>query len=172
MYRWIVYLHVFAAFAFMLVHGVYATVMWKLRAEADPERSLTLFNAVPSLRLQRFLLALVVITGLIAGLIRPWWSQGWAWGLIRSWWREGWMWTSLVLLIVITIVMRRYGAGYFTLVSRAAMRAIEERKSASALSADPDKFAAARATWHPIGLTVLGMAGLALILWLMMFKPF
>jgi hypothetical protein len=26
--------------------------------------------------------------------------------------------------------------------------------------------------WHPVGMTVIGLGGLAVILWLMVFKPF
>jgi len=160
MYRWIVFLHVFSAFAWLLVHGVYAAVMLKFRGEADPERSLTFFNALPnSMRLGRFLLALVVIIGLIAGFM-------------QTWWKQGWMWAAVALLAVISIVMNRYGAGYFDVIEKAAMRAVEQRKNQSAPPTDPDAFAAARVAWRPIGMTVVGLVGLAVILWLMMFKPF
>jgi hypothetical protein len=67
--------------------------------------------------------------------------------------------------------MRRWGAGYYTLIEEAATRALAERYSENAAAA-LDGFAAARAAWHPIGVTVIGIAGIAVILWLMMFKPF
>ena len=63
-------------------------------------------------------------------------------------------------------------AGYFDIIEKAAMRAVEQRKNQSAPPTDPDAFAAARVAWHPIGMTVVGLVGLAVILWLMMFKPF
>lgn len=155
MYRWVVFMHLFATFAFLLAHGVQAAVMLKFRREADPERSLALFNVLPSLHLLRILVALGVITGLVAGFM-------------TNWWRQGWMWASLVVLVVITVLMSRYGSGYFGLIQQAAARAIEEGKGGPAL----DEFTAVRGAWHPIGMTVFGMVGLAIILWLMMFKPF
>ena len=155
MYSWIVFLHVFSAFVYMLAHGVQAAVMLKLRSEADPERSLTLFNALNGTRLQRITLALVMVTGLVAGFQRPWW-------------RHGWMWTALAMLVVITVLMRLYGAGYYTLVSGAARRAIAEQKTQESMEA----FLAARTSWHAIGVAIIGIGGLAVIVWLMMFKPF
>jgi len=155
MYPWIVFLHVFSAFVYMLAHGVQAAVMLKLRSEADPERSLTLFNVLDGTRVQRFTLALVVVTGLVAGFLRPWW-------------RHGWMWTALALLVVITVLMRQFGGGYYDLVQGAAKRAVAEQQSQESLEA----FAAARASWYPIGVTVIGIGGLAAIVWLMVLKPF
>ena len=155
MYRWVVFMHLFATFAFLLAHGVQAAVMLKFRREADPEHSLALFNVLPSLHLLRLLTALIVITGLVAGFT-------------VNWWRQGWMWVSLAILVAIAVLMSRYGSGYFTLIADAASRAVEAGKRGPAL----DEFAAVRGAWHPIGMTVFGMVGLAIILWLMMFKPF
>ncbi len=158
MYAWVVFLHVLAALVFMLAHGGQAAVMLRFRGEADPERSLALFNAVPDLLVLRVLLAVVVISGLLAGAM-----GGWLTG--------GWMWASLIVLGAVTPAMRRWGAGYYTLIEEAATRAIAECDSENAAAA-LDGFAAARVAWHPIGVTVIGIAGIAVILWLMMFKPF
>ncbi|MFQ5945110.1 MAG: hypothetical protein ACE5NC_02540 [Anaerolineae bacterium] len=155
MYGWLVFLHMFSVFVFLLVHGGGAAVMLKLRSEEDPEAGLALFNILPNVSLLRFLLALVIVTGLIPGFM-------------LDWWREGWMWASLVVLALIALVHWRYGSGYLGSFVGAAERAIGEKNSKSAL----EDFAAVRATWHPIGVTAIGTAGLAIILWLMMFKPF
>jgi hypothetical protein len=154
MYRWIIFLHQFAVLAFMIAHGVQAAVMLRMRAEADPSRNLALFAVLPSLRLLRLLLAAVIVTGLISGFMLPWWQQGW-------------VWASLVLLAVITLAMRQFGSGYFSSVARAASRALTETNQPSL-----DAFAVARGTWHPLGTTAIGMGGIAIILWLMMVKPF
>ncbi|MCZ7545963.1 MAG: hypothetical protein M5R40_21660 [Anaerolineae bacterium] len=155
MYRWVVFMHIAATFGFLLAHGVQAAVMLKFRVEADPERSLTLFNVLPRLRLVRLTTVLIVITGLIAGFM-------------LNWWRQGWLWASLALLIVITVLMARYGSGYFGMIAGSAARAVEAGKRGP----DMDAFNAARTAWHPIGMTVVGVGGFAVILWLMMFKPF
>lgn len=155
MYRWVVFLHMLAVFVFLLVHGGAAAVMLRLRSEEDPESGLALFNILPTVGWLRLMLAVVLITGLIPGFM-------------VDWWRQGWMWASLVVLAAIAFVHWRYGSGYLGLFVEAANRAIGEKSNSSAL----DEFAAARATWHPIGVMVVGVVGLAIILWLMMFKPF
>ena len=159
MYQWIVFAHVASVLAFMLAHGIHVTVMWAMRREPDPERAMTFFNDLPVATGLRILLALVVATGAIAGFM-------------GSWWGSGWIWASLILLIVIAVAMWRYGGGYFGLVEQAAMAAIAARDTDPANGAPQAAFDVARRSWHTIGMTVLGLGGVAVILWLMMFKPF
>ena len=159
MYAWVVFLHVAAVMAFMLAHGVHVTAMWAFRREADPERALTFFNDLPTATGLRVLLAAVVISGAIAGLM-------------GSWWGSGWIWTSLLLLAVIAVAMWRFGGGYFGLVQEAAEAAIAARAE-NPSNPDPQAaYDAARSSWHTYGMSVIGLGGLAVILWLMMFKPF
>jgi hypothetical protein len=158
-YPWIVYLHLFAAFVYMLVHGVEAAVMWHFSREADPERSLTFFNSLPRLTLLRVVFAWLVISGLVAGFMVPWW-------------RQGWMWTSLAILIVMGVLMNRFGNAYFNQIARTAGGAIHEKNHETNAHTGLEAFHKARRSWHPPGVTVIGLVGLGLILWLMMFKPF
>lgn len=156
---WLVLTHVAAVLGLMLAHGVHATVMWKFRREPDPEIAMTFFRVVPRATLVRVLLAIVVLTGAAAGFA-------------RNRWGEGWIWTSLVLLAVITEVMRRWGGGYFGLIETAAEKAIAARAddpSGSAWQADYDT---ARLSWHVGGMSAIGLVGILVILWLMMFTPF
>lgn len=159
MYNWLVFLHVFFAFCFMLAHGVHATAMLAFRAEKDPERSLTFFNIIPQINMVRNLTLLMGIPGLIAAFITPWW-------------RQGWVWVSVVVFIVIAFVMYYYGAGYFGLIEDAATQAVEAKKNNENVEAALKRFEEIRTAPHPIIVSVVGMAGLALILWLMRFKPF
>jgi hypothetical protein len=159
MYPWIVFVHVASVLAFMLAHGIHVTVMWAMRAEPDPERSMTFFNDLPKATGLRVLLALVVVTGATAGFMGSWWSSGW-------------IWASLALLAVIAVGMWRFGGEYFSLVEEAALAAIAARNTNPANAAPQAAFDAARRSWHTIGMSILGLGGLAVILWLMMFKPF
>ncbi|MEP6681496.1 MAG: hypothetical protein ABJB65_08460 [Chloroflexota bacterium] len=122
-----------------------------------PEKVFAMFEALPDLTLIRILLGFVVATGLLAGALGPWWDRAW-------------FWLAILILLIITLAMRRWGAGYYELVENAATGARAERQ------ADPSgaraRFAAARNSWEPIGMTVVGVGGLAIILWLMIFKPF
>lgn len=160
--RWVLFLHLAAVLGFMLAHGVQVTVMWRIRAEPDPEKMEWLFHPMPSTRLLQVLLAAIVLTGGVSAIVAPWW-------------RQWWVWISLALLVAITWVMRRYGGGYFGLIETPTMELIEAAKSgadAAGLAAKRAAYDAARLSPHPFIVTVVGLGGLAVILWLMVFKPF
>ena len=159
MYQWVVFVHVGSVLAFMLAHGVHVTAMWAMRREPDPERMLTFFNIVPTATVLRLLLALVVLSGALAGFMGSWWSRGW-------------IWTSLALLAAIALAMWRYGGGYFGQLQEAAEAAIEARTHDRSNPAPQAAYDAARRSWQTVAMTVLGLGGVAVILWLMMFKPF
>jgi hypothetical protein len=159
MYLWLVFLRVLTGFAYILAHGVQAGVMWQLRGEAEPERSLVLISAMPRLTLLRIILVLLLATGLITGFMVPWW-------------RQGWMWAAIGVLAIVGFLMNRFGNAYFDLLVVSARRAVEDQKNILADSSSLEAFHATRAAWHPWGVTIIGLVGLAVILWLMMFKPF
>ena len=159
MYNWLVFLQVFFGFSFMLAHGVHAAAILAFRNEKDPERALTFFNIVPELGLVRYLTVLMGLSGFIAAFITPWW-------------RHGWVWTSVAVFFIISFVMYKYGAGYFGLIERAAERLIEARKTNTDFEAALKAFEEARTARHPIIVSITGLVGLAIILWLMRFKPF
>ena len=159
MLEWVVVLHVAAVLAFMLAHGVHVAAMWAMRAEPDPERALTMFNPVPSATTLRVLLAVIVASGVLAGFM-------------GSWWDRGWIWTSLGLLLGISVFMWRFGGGFYGLLQAAAEQAVAARTSGAPDPQAQAAFDAVRGGWHTVGVSVVGLGGLAIILWLMMFKPF
>lgn len=160
--RWVLFLHLAAVLGFMLAHGVHVTVMWRIRAEPEPERIEWLFHPLPSTRLVQALTVAIVATGVIGGIVVPYW-------------RQWWMWLSLALLVAITWVMRRYGGGYFGLIETPTTELIEAAKSGAdgaELAAKRAAYDAARLSPHPFIVTIVGLGGLGVILWLMVFKPF
>ena len=159
MYAWVVFLHVAAVLAFMLAHGIHVTAMWAMRREPDPERMLTFFNDLPRPTGLRVLLTVVVLSGAIAGFT-------------GSWWGSGWIWTSLALLVAIAVVMWRLGGEFYSLMEEAAVAAIAARAADSSNPAPQAAYNAARRSWQTPALSVTGLGGVAIILWLMMFKPF
>lgn len=80
MYRWIVFLHVLGAFAFVMAHGASANVAFKLRRETSRERIAALLD-LSTAYFSRMYLALLVIalTGIGLGFSGNWWGQGWIW---------------------------------------------------------------------------------------------
>ncbi|MEX1156772.1 MAG: hypothetical protein WED12_06345 [Chloroflexota bacterium] len=159
MKEWVVFLHVASVLAFMLAHGVHISAMWAMRAEPDPERMLTFFNIVPTVRSLRALLGAVIATGVAAGFLAESWDQLW-------------IWASLLLLAGISVVMWLFGGTYYGLMQQAAEAAVAARSAEPPDPAPQAAYDAVRGSWHTVGVSAVGVAGLALILWLMMFKPF
>jgi hypothetical protein len=159
MYQWTVFLHVFLAFVFMLMHGVTAAVMLMFRKESSPERSLTFFDLLPTSNLARVITGLMGVTGFLAAFL-------------TTWWRQGWVWASLVVFLIIAWVMYKYGTGYYVMIYEAANRVVEARKTNTDIADSLQKFNQARNAPHPMIVSSVGIGGLAILLWLMRFKPF
>jgi len=159
MYNWLVFLHILFAFLFMLAHGVHAAAMLKFRGEPDPERSLTFFNLVPPPTLIRWLTVLLGLPAVLAAYLAGWLTHAWVWG-------------SFVIFAIISWVMFQYGAGYYTIIEGAATRLIEARKAGSDVQAAQGAYDAARNAPNAMVVSVVGLLGLAIIVWLMRFKPF
>jgi hypothetical protein len=160
---WMKYLHVLSVLAFLMAHGASAAVMFRVRDEREPARLHALLDLSPAVSgAMAITLLLILITGIISGFV-------------GSWWGHGWIWTSLVLLIAITFVMSFMGRLYFDRVRRAIGVATEEdkKKKIAAPPALPvDQLQAVINSGRPMVLAVVGLGGLAVITWLMVFKPF
>lgn len=159
MYNWLVWLHVLFSLLLMLTHGVHAAAMLAFRKERDPERSLTFFNIVPDIRYVRYVTVLMALPGLAAAFVLPWWKQGWPWA-------------SAGIFVVVSVVMYQYGAGYFGLIQEAAEGLIAAQKAGKGIEEARGRFEAARTAPHTLVVSIVGIVGLAAILWLMRFKPF
>ncbi|MBP6017134.1 MAG: hypothetical protein KA586_10480 [Candidatus Promineofilum sp.] len=165
MYPWIVYIHVLATFAFLLTHGVSSVVTLRLRGQRDPAlaRAWMLIyydNGIYYGALYSSLLVLL-LTGIVSAFMGKWWGHAW-------------VWLSLALLIGIIISMTFIGAMHYTKVRKAlGMPYLERWKPQPAIDpAPPEEIAALLANSPAITLAVIGFGGIAVILWLMMFKPF
>ena len=162
MYRWIVFLHVLGAFAFMMAHGASANVAFKLRRKTSRERIAALLD-LSTAYLSGMYLALLVI--LLAGI---------GLGFLGKWWGQGWIWLGLVLGFAKLFAMSVMPARAFTQLRKVAgLPYFEGMKSQPAVPpASPEEIAARAAAINPMPAAIVGFGGLALIVWLMMFKPF
>lgn len=162
MYPWLVYLHVIAVFGFLMAHGVSAAVALTLRRERDPRRlSALLALSGSAVGLMDGSILLLLITGIINGFIGHWWGRGW-------------IWASLVLLLAIAIYMSITATRYYHLVRKAIgepymLNYKPQPAAAPASSAELDVLLN---NPLPVILAAIGFAGLAVITWLMLFKPF
>lgn len=158
MVRWLLFLHVATVIAFALAHGVQVWVMWRQRQEADPERNLGFFEVLPSSTPLRVLAAAVVLTGLVQTAA-------------QSLWGRGWIWLSILVFAVIWVAMWRFGGAFYDAIETAGAQALEARGTSeeAATTAAWDR---ARRGPEPAILAIVGLGGFAVILWLMVFKPF
>jgi len=158
MYTWVVYLHVIAVFVFLIQHAVDILVTFKLRQQTEPDGIYTAYSFMlnNNTRNLRITYAAIIVTGATAGFITPWWKQGW-------------MWTALGVMILIWIIMSRFGPIYLTAVDTIAETAMKNKTDPTAL----EKFKIdLKARREPEIMASTSVIGLLIILWLMMFKPF
>jgi hypothetical protein len=154
-YTWWKFLHVAGVIAFVMFHGVSMMVALQLRTERDRARIATMTQlSGSSLRGMYVALLWLIVFGVIAGI------QG-------EWWNDGWFWISVGLLVVAIAEMSAVGRPYYERVKEA----IEVRPSGVPRRSDEELDEILRS---PIGLwnAVFGVAVLAAIAWLMIFKPF
>lgn len=160
MYQWLVFLHVLGVFGFLLAHGAAVAVSFSLRRERELARIRAWLDLSRSVSVVANVSLLVL---LVAGI---------AAGFMGGWWGRLWIWTALGLLILMAVSMSLLGSRPLNRL-RALAQASEKPEGALALSAVADERQAALLDGtHPALLTVIGGGGLALILWLMLFKPF
>ncbi len=164
MYNWMVYLHVLATLSFLIVHGVSSVVAWRLKSQRDPAtaRAWLEINANGAV-IAVFYGSLLVL--LIGGIIA---------GFMGDWWGQGWIWLSLALLIGIIVGMFYIGTRHYGRLRQAlGMPWFDGRKEHPASEPAPiEEIHALLAGSPALALTVIGFGGIAVILWLMMFKPF
>ena len=162
MYQWIVFVHILGIFGFLLAHGAAAAVAFKLRAERDDTRIRALLDLSRSVSM---ISSVALLTLLAAGV---------ALGFMGQWWGKGWIWTSLGLFLLIGVAMMALASRPFNRVRQMLQMAKAPAKASVAFegAALEKQVAATLGATHPLLLTLLSGVGLALILWLMMFKPF
>lgn len=163
MYPLLLFLHVFSTFGFLFAHGASAAVMFKVRGERDVPRLHALLDLSQALGGAMALTALLLfLTGLILGFMGGWWGRGW-------------IWVSLALFIAISVVMSVLGRPYLERIRTAiGIGSVEDRRKK--LAPPPalpfEALAAVLVSGRPMLVAVVGLVGLAVITWLMMFKPF
>jgi hypothetical protein len=154
-YTWWKFLHVAGVIAFVMFHGVSMMVALRVRKERDRGKiaAITQLSGSSLMGMYVSLLWLTVF-GVIAGI------QG-------TWWNDGWFWISIILLVVAVVEMSAVARPYYERVKEA----IEVRPSGVPRRSDEELEEILRS---PVGVwnTAFGIAVLAAIAWLMIFKPF
>ncbi len=159
---WIVFVHVLGVFLFLIFHGISVGVLFRIRKERDPERLRTLLD-----------FSMWGMTGMtIGGLV--WFVTGILAGFSGNYWTTGrlWIWVALVVALVIGGLMTPFARFYVDRVRRAV--GVDPKTGAvdQTMVLDPVAIDAAARSGNPLLVAAIGLGGLAILAWLMMFKPF
>ena len=162
LYPWIVFVHILGAFFFVLSHGVAAWASLQLDKERDPARVRALLDLM-STSLSGVYVGLIVL--LIGGI--------WA-GISGGHFARLWIWASLGLLILITVGMYAIATRYYAGLREAVgIRSQQTKKDApDPVPVGQPELEAILARNPSSALAGIGFGGLALIILLMVLKPF
>ena len=161
MHAWIVYLHVLGAFIFVSAHGASMVTAFRLRSQTDQARIAELLELSGlSIGLMYVGLLLLLGGGVVAGF------TGGHWG-------RAWIWVSLGLLVVVIVVMFAVATPFYGRMRAAAgLPRYADQAQKYKPPAEPSQLAELRTSPRPFILAAVGAIGLAVILGLMLFKPF
>lgn len=165
LYPWIVFVHVAAAFAFVLSHGVAVFAGFRVRQERDRARIAALLDlSTASLRLMYGALLVLVVAGLSAAGMGGWLGRLWPW-------------TSIGVLIVVAAAMDLIGTRHFLRLRQLVGASISPgRARRLAPAPDPEtaekELALRLRSGRPELLAAIGGGGLLIVIWLMVLKPF
>lgn len=162
MYEIVIFLHVVGVFVFLLAHGASNAVAFALRREQNMER------------VRGFLLLSPGTFGMMWGGLLLILLTGIAGGFLMNWWGYGWIWASLALLVAIIIAMSVYAEPYYSRLRKAAGLPYKIKGKLQPQEPPVGDAELARMLESPRAMysALIGWAGLLVILWLMMFKPF
>jgi hypothetical protein len=160
--RWLIFLHVLAALTFFLAHGTSAAMAFKIRKETDFARIGAMLDLSWSTMILMFVSFLIM--GL-TGLILPF--------LIHIW-NKGYIWVSIVLMLFVAIYMAVFNETRYKQLRR--LVGLPYMKGGKELPAEsPSSSEEVAALLNKTGVTSLVVVGYiipAVVLWLMIFKPF
>jgi hypothetical protein len=160
MYNWFTFLHVIGVFGFLIAHGVSAGVFFALNRERNVDRICLLLQlSSSSARIMGISLLTLVASGVISGFLGHWWGY---------WW----IWLSLALLIGIYVGMSLLGTRVLNEVRMGLGLPSAYGNPPRPVPFSPQELDAKLKQIRPYRLSLIGFGGLAVIAWLMMFKPF
>ena len=145
LYAWLRFFHLFGLAAFLFAHGVSAGASIALRAPVSSESRRLLLLSQRSSFISNPSLLVVIVTGVWMAFAGHWWGQGWPW-------------VSVVVLVVVLGAM-----GY---IARAYYLARDAADQAHGVLADH------LSRTRPLAAIWIGAVGLAVLIFLMVFRPF
>jgi hypothetical protein len=136
--------------------------MFRIRAESDRAKLAVLLDESQlSLAVASGALLLAILAGIVAAVMQNWFSQLWPW-------------VAIVVLIVVSGLMTPLAANPMTRVRQSlGMPSRADRKGEPPPAPGSDaEVAAVRARLRPAEVAAVGILGIAILVWLMVAKPF
>lgn len=160
MYNWFLFAHIASVTGFLVAHGTSVAMAFRLRAEktTDGIRSLTELSRQTTRAMYSFIL-LILITGLLLGI------QG-------GWFGRYWIWTAMAVLIATIGVMSVLGRPYNAVRAAVGLPHRSGRQRVTSAPGSPEEIRRAVDATPTAVITAIGVVALALLLWLMILKPF
>jgi plastocyanin/uncharacterized membrane protein len=153
-HRWWVFLHIAGVFGFLMAHGVSAYVTLRLPRERDPARISHLLElSASSVGFMWNSIGLLLVGGILAGFTGHFWGQAW-------------IWAAIVILVAVMAAMYAMGTTW-----AARLRTISGAMAGGTEAVSEEQFQEILGSRRPYTIAAIGVAGLLLILWLMIFKP-
>lgn len=162
MSKWWLFFHLAGVLGLLLSHGTSVAVAFRLRKERDPARIKVLLElSYFWVGIVHLFMFAVIVTGVVMGFLGRWWG---AW----------WLWASIGVLVGLWVAMSILGTRFYDRLRRGvgADPFYGAKKAAPSAPVSQEELEALLSSPRPVLLAVLGIGGLLLILWLMMFKPF
>jgi hypothetical protein len=159
LYPWIVIAHVFFVIVAFFAHGASAFAIFRVRTATDRTELRTLLDlSATSLIAAGVTLLVAILLGIWAAIMGGHFSRSWPW-------------VSIGVLVVVVIAMTPLAAGPMREL-RAALGMGNDKAGVPLVPGSDDQIAAAKAKLQPELTTIVGIVGLALLVWLMEGKPF
>jgi hypothetical protein len=160
-------IHVIAVLVFLVGHAISMYAAFRFKSVGTVQQA----RGVLELSRRGLLVAYVgllgiIIAGALAGIAGQWFTSG-----------RYWIWAAVVVLIVVSVLM-----SYLAAVPMAGIRwqlgatptrsPKELEKKFGPAGQGTTRLAEIQASWNPWPTAIVGLVGLAILLWLMSAKPF
>lgn len=160
--RWLIFLHVLSALTFYMAHGTSVAMAFNIRKETDFARIRAMLD------LSFSTMVVMGISFLIMGLT----------GIILPFmihiWNKVWIWASIVLILFVFIYMAMFNEAHYKKLRRLVglPYMIKGDRFPAEPPSSPEEVAALLNKTNVRGLVIVGYVIPAIVLWLMIFKPF
>jgi len=160
--QWLIFIHVLGAISFFLFHGASAAMAFKIRKETDFARIRAMLDLSGSTFIgMTIAFAVMGLAGLVMAFLLHLWGRGY-------------IWVSVVLMVGVVVHMSISSENRYKklrrLVGLPYMKGNKEYPAEAAAS--PEEVQALLQKSGVLGQVMSGYVVPAIVLWLMIFKPF